>query len=397
MPRHQSLDAVNYVRDLGCLRYVESQVVQLEIIDYPSRLRSCINGVLVMEVKCMDTFPSVEFLYGIRVLHCMKGASGFAKLVGVVTDDEGTELKSYLIEFPKARYNIMQLVGDSSISLERREKWAFQLIQSVSHMHEQGFVLGGITIFSIPLILDSTDSIFFWIFRERIVPGRRVGAYYPPELLSLRDVSPTVDEADRLLVTSKMDIFHVGLLLWLLAERKPVTRASPVCMRRGCDSIGEEGCDLSHVEPIALPGLPRSVPRYYRDIVNSCRAEKPSDRPTARDLLQKFPKGSGTLYNTENWQPDEDSGSIISGGGLQMSKIACSLCCSRPSHQQLPIFHCNVCHFGDFDLCQACFERGAHCDDDHLLVELGKIGSWGFPRRYHSCVKSSGYREIVDL
>lgn len=398
IPRHRSLDAVNYVHDLGCPRYVESQVVQLEIIDHPSRLRSCVNGILVVEVRCMDAFPSVEFLYNIRALHCMKGASGFAKLVGIVTDDEGTELKSYLIDFPKARYNIMQLAGDFSISWERREKWAFQIIQSLRQMHEQGFVLGGITIFSIPLILDSTDSIFFWIFRERIVPGRRIGAYYPPELLNLRDMSPAIDEADRLLATSKMDIFHLGLLLWLLAEREPITRASPVCMRRGCVSLGEDGCDLSHVEPIALPGLPESVPRYYRDIVNSCRAEKPGDRPAARDLLQKFPNVSGTLYQTEIRTPEEDSGSITSGVGLQMSRVACSLCQKRPNHQQMPIFHCNVCAFGDFDLCQACFERGGHCDDDgHLLVELGKIGSWIFPRRYHSCVKSSGYREIIDL
>ena len=333
IPKHRSLDAVSYVHDLGCPRYVESQVVQLEIIDHPSRLRSCVNGILVVEVKCMDAFPSVEFLFCIRVLHCMKGASGFAKLVGIVTDDEGTELKSYLIDFPKARYNIMQLAEDSSISWERREKWAFQIIQSLSQMHEQGFVLGGITTYSTPLILDSTDSVFFWIFRERIVPGRRVGAYYPPELLYLRDMPPAIDEADRLLVTSKMDIFHLGLLLWLLAEKKPITRASPVCMRRGCVLLGEDGCDLSHAEPIALPGLPESVPRYYRDIVNSCRAEKPGDRPAARDLLHKFPEVSGTLCRPEIRRPEEDSGPIASGAGLQMSKVACELCQKRPNHQ----------------------------------------------------------------
>lgn len=164
--RHRPWDAVGYVHDLGCSRYVESQVVQLEIIDQPSRFRSCINGILVYEVKCMDTSPSVEFLYNIRVLHCMKGASGFARLVGVVTDDEGKDLKSYLIEFPKARYNILQLAGDPSIPWERREKWALQLIHGVSRMHEQGFVVGGLTFNAITLILDSTDSVLFWVFRK---------------------------------------------------------------------------------------------------------------------------------------------------------------------------------------------------------------------------------------
>lgn len=323
--RNRSRDAVDYVHDLGCSRYVESQVVQLEIIDQPSRFRSCINGILVYEVKCMDTSPSVEFLYSIRVLHCMKGASGFARLVGVVTDDEGKDLKSYLIEFLKARYNILQLAAHPSTPWERRENWAFQLIQGVSQMHEQGFVVGGLTIFTMPLILDSTDSVLFWIFRERIVPGRMVGAYYPPELCHVRDMSPVLDEADRLFVTSKMDMFHLGLLLWLLAENQTITRASPVCMRNGCDLLGEDACDLSHVEPIALPQLPESILRYYKDIVNSCRADQPRDRPAARDLLQKFPTMSDTLYQTELGEPCA-SGSSTLGGGLQMSKVTCSLC-----------------------------------------------------------------------
>lgn len=206
-----------------------------------------------------------------------------------------------------------------------------------------------------------------------------------------------MDEPDRLYVTSKMDMFHLGLLVWLLAESKPITRASPVCMRRGCVTLGEEACDLSHVEPIALPQLPESIPRYYRDIVNSCRADQPSDRPAARDLLQKFPTMGGTLYQTHFREPF-DSGSSTFGGGVQLSRVACSLCWKRPNYQKLPVFHCNVCDLGDFDLCQACFEGGAHCyDDDHLIVELGKIGSWQVPRRYHSCVKSSGDREIIHL
>ena len=79
-----------------------------------------------------------------------------------------------------------------------------------------------------------------------------------------------------------------------------------------------------------------------------------------------------------------------------MIKVNCSLCRNPINYQQLPVFHCNICDFGDFDLCQACFEGGAHCwDENQLLVELGKIGSWILPLRYHSCVKSSGDREII--
>ena len=77
----QSQDIMGYIRDLGCARYFESQVVQLEIIDPPSRFQSCINGILVYEIRPLEYHPNVEFLYEIRVLHCMKGAPGFARLI----------------------------------------------------------------------------------------------------------------------------------------------------------------------------------------------------------------------------------------------------------------------------------------------------------------------------
>lgn len=394
--RRLSSDALACVHDLGCARYVESQVIQLEIIDQPSRFRSCINGILVYEIKCMDIFPSADFLYNIRVLHCMKGASGFARLVGVVTDDESTYLKSYLIEYPKARFNILHSAEDLSIRWNRREKWAIQLIQGLSRIHEQGFTVGGLCSWKISLILNNTDSVLFWDFAERIIPGRTIGAYYPPELCYLRDMPPGTNEADRVHVTSKMDIFHLGLLLWLLAESKAVARASPVCMRRGC-TPGVVACDLSHIEPIALPQLPESIPRYYRDIVNSCRAEEPRDRPAAREMLQNFPTVGDTSCEIEPQEPYDADPNVL-GEGLRMNWMFCDLCSKRTTYQQIPFFHCNLCQNGDFDLCQTCFEGGAHCDDDdHLMVELGKIGSWILPRKYHSCIKSSGHREVIDL
>ena len=76
----------------------------------------------------------------------------------------------------------------------------------------------------------------------------------------------------------------------LLAENQPIiARSRPVCIRNGCGMLGEEACDLSHVEPIALPQLPESIPRYYRDIVNSCRASQSRDRPAAQDLSADVP------------------------------------------------------------------------------------------------------------
>ena len=325
----------------------------------------------------------------------MRGAPGFSKLIGIVTDDSGKHLKSYLIGFPRARWNILQLAEQPSIPWERREKWAMQLIQGVSQIHRNGFVVGGLNVYSIPVIIDCTDSMNFWSFKKKFVTGRRVGAYYPPEHHYVRDMPIRMDEAQSPCVTSKTDIFHLGLILWLLAENKPITRASPVCMRERCDTNSNRPCDLSHVEPIALPQLPESIPTYYRDIVSDCRAENPSDRPAARELLKRFPNACNIQGQPEFREPYSSDISTLREG-LRMGRVTCDVC--RERYFEPPIFHCNVCEIGDFDLCQTCYEGGAHCEDqNHLLVELGKIGSRIVPRKYHSCVKSSGTRDVVDL
>ena len=389
------LDALSYLHDLGCPRFVESQVVQLEIIDPPHCFGACINGILVYEIKCRESSPNSEFLYSLRVLHCMKGTLGFAKLVGIVTDDEGIYLKSYLVEFPRARWNILQLAKNPQVSWQRREKWALQLIRGISQVHEKGFVFGGLTVYTIPLVLDSTDDLCFWSFKERLVSGRKLGAYYPPEFCYLRDLSLMTDPADCPCVTSKTDIFHLGLLLWLLAEGDLSTNASPVCMWKQCDAVRDGPCDSSHLEPVLLPQLPESVPKYYRDIVDNCRAEKSSDRPAARELLSKFP-----FVNNLQSQPKSPERYIadinISADGIRTSKVACDHC--NKWLTQLPVFHCNICEVGDFDLCPACLKSGEHClNSDHLLVELGKIGSWTVPLKYYSCVRSSGVRDVINL
>lgn len=205
-------DALNFLHDLGCPRYIESDVVQIEMLDPPNRFASCINGTLVFEIKFTGSDTIIELLYNIRVLNCMNGAPGFAKLVGVVTDNSGKHLKSYLVEFPKARWNILQIAGHPSVPWECREKWAVQLVDAISQLHARGCV-AGIASFSMPVVIESTDCIQFWSYRKRLVVGRRVSAYYPPEFRYLRDMSPTTDEAEIPHVTTKMDIFHLGQLL----------------------------------------------------------------------------------------------------------------------------------------------------------------------------------------
>ena len=99
-------------------------------------------------------------LYAIRVLHCANGSPGFAKLIGIVTDNSRKYLKSYLIELPKAHWNMRRMAGGPSVSWERREQWAAQLVRGISQIHAHSFVVGGLHLWSVPVI-DDTDSVQF--------------------------------------------------------------------------------------------------------------------------------------------------------------------------------------------------------------------------------------------
>ena len=383
-------------------------------MDTPNCFCSSLNGLLVYEVKFKDSTPTVELLYAIRVLHCMNGSPGFAKLIGIVTDNSRKYLNSYLIELPKARWNMLQMAENSFVSWERREQWAAQLVRGISRIHAHSFVVGSLHVWNVPVI-DETGSVQFWSFKERFVTGRVIGAYYPPEFLYVRDMPPTVEEADCPCVTSKTDIFHLGLVLWLLAENKVRTHASPVCSRMGCSGRENKGqnrgnlCDPSHAEPIALPPLPGSIPKYFRDIVDACRREDPSTRPAARELLGMFPPSDEECPHHQNRHHQQGHGqpqpvppqnhmpNIESlADGVRMSKITCSLCGKKAL--ALPVYHCNSCNHADFDLCQTCYDYGMHChDNEHILAEMGRIGSWIVPSKYHSCVKYPlGKRDVID-
>ena len=401
-------DAMTYLHDLGCPRYDESEVVQIEMINPPHCFWSSLHGMLVYETKFMDSIPSVEMLYTIRVLHCMKGSSGFAKLVGIVTDDSGRHIKSYLIEPPQACRNLVRMAGDTSVSWKRRRKWAIQLVRGIDRMHAHGFVVGILVRWLIPFI-DENDSVQFWQFKERLGTGHTVGAYYPPEFLHVRTMPQETDEVHSPYSTSKVDIFHLGMVLWLLAENKPQTHASPVCGRMRCNGR-ERDCDMTHAEPIALPRLSESVPEYFRNIVDACRKADPGARPAAREILEMFPlyedcpqqkQQEGGFDRHEQTQlrshqarvPDIDT--LMEG--IRGGSVSCSECGRKPL--PFPYYHCNICQEADFDLCQTCYDLGRHCEDDqHLLVEMSTVGSWVVPRRYGSCIKEvSGEREVVEL
>ncbi len=392
-------NALAFLEDLGCPQFFENQVQQIQMLDRPSRFASCINGILVYEIRLTSSKPSAEFIYNIELLHCMDGAPGLARLVGIVVDISRKYLKSYLIEFPKASWRIDKLTQDTSITWNRRQKWARQLVESIAHIHFKGFVAGMLCAYRMPVIIDKLDCVRLWAFKRKFAVGRQIGYYYPPEFQHLREASSAISEAECPDSTSKTDIFHLGLLLWALASSLPLSQ-SLVCTKPDCKQAGS--CqNESHSRPITLPPLQANVPQYYKDMINACVAESPEDRPAARDLLPKFP----AEVEPQAAQSDASSDVNITTGpedivalarGISFG-VACSKC-GTDYIQQAKYFHCNVCQIGYFDICQRCYDEGAHClDRDHVLVELEKTGTIAVAGKYHSSPQGFEGRMITEI
>jgi hypothetical protein len=394
-------EIITTLDDLGCPRYFENQLIQIAMVSPPDRFITCVNGMLVYEIKFARSLPSYEYLYNIQLLRCMDDVPGFAKLVGVVVNTSGNYLKSYLTGFLDISSPILsdKVVQGQLIPWKRREKLARQLIEAVRQVHFKGFVMGTLSCLRSRILIDSLNRLHFWEFKKKFIMGYRGGCYYPPEFRHYQYVSRSTAEAECPNVTTKTDIFHLGIVLWYISEGFPCGRVSPVCIRERCDTQSSCFCsDESHIDPIALPSLSESTPQYYRDIISDCRAEDPNERPAAWRLLGRFPSTSDSeCSQIEDPEPKNTDLDYL------LNKFARPVFCDTcRGWIEKSYFHCHICLSGDFDICLACYNHGLHCyERDHLLVEMEMEMGLTQSRaagKYHSRVYNvSGTRNITEL
>ncbi|KAF2799354.1 hypothetical protein K505DRAFT_294860 [Melanomma pulvis-pyrius CBS 109.77] len=389
-----SQDILTFLDDLGCPRYFETEVQRIAFIE-PCRFLACFNGLLVEEIVFTGFSPNNEQLYNIQVLHCMDGISGFPKLVGVTTDRTGTRLKSYLVELPKKGTPLN--LGASQIyrSWSHVENLARQIVLRISQVHSRGLVVGKVYHYGQTFLVDDSNCLYLRTFQNKVEEGRFQPFSYPPEHRPLKHWPRSNNGANARAILPKWDIFHLGLLLWLLAENVP-DRLHPFCRRKSCSTPPDFCSDESHYDPVALPRLPDSVPSYFQDIIDACRAEEPSQRPPAWRLLEMFPP----LDDSRSTLVKSSSVADIDVHSLRVNlAFRCFYCsCCKANLKSQSFFHCSVCNEGDFDICQSCYNRGLHCGDkEHMLVQFEYQDSSFAAKIYHSSVKDSGRREITTF
>ncbi|KAI6987351.1 kinase-like protein [Hortaea werneckii] len=238
-------------------RFTESEV------DFISHLSGFVykvhaggRTVIKKEIPGPDTVD--EFLYEVNALDSLRGCESIIQLEGLVTNDSGDAVKGLLISYAPGGA-LVDILYDYNGGLHwyRREKWAKQIVQGLSDIHESGFVQGDFTLSNI--VIDEYDN-------ARIIDINRRGCpvgWEPPELSRLIDSGQRIS----MCISVKTDLYQLGMVLWALAEQidEPERVERP------------------------LPRLIDGVPACYSEMVEICLSERPQSRWPANRLLRMFP------------------------------------------------------------------------------------------------------------
>ncbi|TRX98327.1 hypothetical protein FHL15_000972 [Xylaria flabelliformis] len=254
---------VRMVEHMDCRRIRESELeFDSHMSGFVYKVRVDGHTLIKKEIPGPDTID--EFLYEVNALNSLRFSKSIIEFFGVVVDDEDQVVKGLLISYAEkgALIDVIydaQEHGHQGLPWAIREKWARQIVQGLSDIHETGFVQGDFTLSNI--VIDDFGNAKIIDINRRGCP---VG-WEPPE------ATPLIDSSQRIsmYIGVKSDLYQLGMVLWALAtlEDEP------------------EG----HPRPLRLnPEL--QVPSWYRGVVENCLHENPRVRSQATALLARFPE-----------------------------------------------------------------------------------------------------------
>ncbi|KAF3767670.1 hypothetical protein M406DRAFT_275284, partial [Cryphonectria parasitica EP155] len=246
------------VQHLMCRRVRESDI-KFEAHMSGFVYKVSVNGetLIKKEIPGPDTVD--EFLYEINALNQLCTSRNVIHFYGVIVDDHGQHVKGLLISYAE-QGALIDVIYDHNHGLPwiRRQKWARQIVEGLSEIHEAGFVQGDFTLSNI--VVDHNDDAKIIDINRRGCP---VG-WEPPE------ATPLIESNQRIsmYIGVKSDLYQLGMVLWALAEQE--------------DEPEAQGRPLILSEEMELPN-------WYKAVVRLCLAENPQHRLSATELLRLFP------------------------------------------------------------------------------------------------------------
>jgi serine/threonine protein kinase len=205
-----------------------------------------------------------EFLYEINALCSLQDSKSVIKFEGIIVDETDQLIKGLLISYAD-NGALVDMIYDfkptGQLHWERREKWARQIVEGLSEIHEAGYVQGDFTLSNI--VIDKNDDAKIIDINRRGCP---VG-WEPPELAKLIESGQRIS----IYIGVKSDLYQLGMVLWALAEQQdePERQDRPLIK--------------------TMERHRSDVPDYFRDVVRACMSDLPRNRPSASQLLQRFP------------------------------------------------------------------------------------------------------------
>ncbi|KAF2663929.1 hypothetical protein BT63DRAFT_115447 [Microthyrium microscopicum] len=245
---------------LACPLYRESEVLfESHMSGFVYKVN--VDGRILVKKEIPGPEAVDEFLYEIAALSALKDAKNVISFEGLVVDEDETVVKGLLISLA-TQGALVDIIYDmrysNTISWNRRERWARQIVQGLSDVHEAGFVQGDFTLSNI--VADSDDNVYLIDVNRRGCP---VG-WEPPELEEMIRAGQRIS----MFIGVKTDLFQLGMVLWALA----------MCI------------DEPELEPRPLRPVTNSdIPDYFRQMVEICLDPNPQHRVAAKDLLKMFP------------------------------------------------------------------------------------------------------------
>jgi serine/threonine protein kinase len=227
-----------------------------------------VNGKAYIKKEIPGPDAVEEFLYEINALRSLEDSKSVIKFEGIIMDETSQLIKGLLISYAE-QGALVDLIYDYKMTdrlpWDRRERWARQIVEGLSEIHEAGFVQGDFTLSNI--VIDQNDDAKIIDINRRGCP---VG-WEPPELARLIESGQRIS----IYIGVKSDLFQLGMVLWALAEQndEPERQERPL---------------------IRNFGRYNTIPDWYRDIVQGCLEENPRLRPAAKDILANFPEASAT-------------------------------------------------------------------------------------------------------
>jgi len=259
-----SYPPVRAIGHLKCRRVREDELVfDSHLSGFVYKVRVDNQIFIKKEIPGPDTVD--EFLYEINALHRLSGSHSVIQFGGVVLDNKGELVKGLLISFAEQGALIDVIYdGEGKISWRRRERWAKQIVQGLSEIHEAGFVQGDFTLSNI--VIDENDNAKIIDINRRGCP---VG-WEPPEVTALIDSNQRIS----MYIGVKSDLFQLGMVLYALATQQD----EPETQR-----------------PLLLDSFSEEIPEYYRDLCKRCLSDDPRRRSQAQVLLGLFPEIQETV------------------------------------------------------------------------------------------------------